>query len=307
MIEMRLRIGLALLLVILISGSVQAIMPDRKYRFYPEKLGLIYRDLEVKTPDGLKIKTWFYPAQDSLSAKELEQAWSSGQKRGYKTLDSKKRPTVIICNGDAGNMSWQQYYMAMNYTANGYNVVTFDWRGFGESDDWKMNTDYLVYTELLIDYNSVIDVVIKQPEVDARRLAVIGWSTGAYLSMAAASKREEVKCFIGQALMTSFEEVLPIIRNIPKNIGRNLIVPADYPLELNPINIAPEFHKATLLIVGENDERTPVWMSEKIQKAIPDKCETWIVPGATHGGPDGPTKDFKLYNRKIVEFLKRNI
>jgi len=204
-------------------------------------------------------------------------------------------------------MSWQQYYMAMNYTANGFNVVTFDWRGFGESDDWAMNTDYLVYTELLIDYNSVIDVVIKQKEVDPRRLTVIGWSTGAYLSMAVASKRPEVKCFVGQALMTSFEEVLPIIRNIPKNVGRNLIVPSDYPLDLNPINIAPNFKKATLLIVGENDERTPVWMSEKILKALPGKCEILIVPGATHGGPDGPTKDFKMYNKKIVEFLNRNL
>jgi len=304
---MKLKIGLALAILFLVAGSALAIKPDRKYRFYPEKLGLIYRDLEVKTPDGLRIKTWFYPAQDSLSAKELEQAWSSSLKREYKTLDNKKRPTIIICNGDAANMSWQQYYMAMNYTANGYNVVTFDWRGFGESDYWEMNTDYLVYTELLIDYNSVIDVVIKQPEVDAHRLSVIGWSTGAYLSMAAASKRPEVKCFVGQALMTSFEEVLPIIRNIPKNVGRNLIVPSDYPLDLNPINIAPNFKKATLLIVGENDERTPVWMSEKILKTIPGKCEMWIVPGATHGGPDSPTKDFKLYNKKIVEFLNRNL
>ncbi len=295
------------LIIILLASFFTAygIKPDRKYRFYPEKLGLIYKDINVITPDGLKIKTWFYPAQDSLSQTEREKAWNNPQIRKYEILDKTKRPTVIICNGDAGNMSWQQYYMVMSYTANGYNVVTFDWRGFGESSEWEMDANYLVYTELLIDYNSVIEEVIKQPEVAQNRIALIGWSTGAYLSMAAASQRTEVKCFVGQALMTSFEEVIPTLRKIEKFKEKKLIVPADYPEELNPIELAPNFDKSTFLIVGEQDNRTPVWMSQKILKEIPSESEIWIVPDAVHGGPKGPTNDFKLYNEKILEFLNK--
>lgn len=294
-------------LLLSVATSVQAIKPDRTYRFYPEKLGLIYRDLEVVTPDQLKIKTWFYPAQDSLSEEEVGKYWENPVKRPYAILDNTKRPTIIICNGDAGNMSWQQYSHAMAFTARGYNVVTFDWRGFGESSEWPMNEDYLVYTELLTDYHSVIEQVLKQPEVDPNRIAVMGWSTGAYLSMAAASKCPGVKCYIGQALMTSFKEVFPLIQNLPKNKGRNLIIPADYPESLNPIALAPTFTKSTFLIVGENDERTPVSMSQAILAKLPGKHELWIVPGATHGGPDGPTKDFDLYNRKVVDFLDQNL
>lgn len=287
--------------------TVYGIKPDRKYRFYPEKLGLIYKEIKVVTPDGLKIKTWFYPAQDSLPQTEREKAWDNPQIKPYKTIDEQKRPTIIICNGDAGNMSWQQYYMVMDYTANGYNVVTFDWRGFGESDEWEMNTDYLVYTELLIDYNSVIEEIIKQPEVISNRLALLGWSTGAYLSMAAASKKTEVKCFVGQALMTSFKEVIPTLRKIEKFKEKKLIVPSDYPEELNPIELAPKFDKSTFLIVGEKDDRTPVWMSKKIIKKMKGDAEIWIVPEAVHGGPDGPTKNFNLYNQKILEFLDKHL
>lgn len=292
---------------LLITVAVFGIKPDRKYRFYPEKLGLIYRDLNVITPDSLKIKTWFYPAQDSLSEKELDEAWNNPQIKPYKTLDNEKRPTIIICNGDAGNMSWQQYYMVMDYTSKGYNVVTFDWRGFGESDYWEMNPDYMVYTELLIDYNSVIKKVINQPEVASNRIAVIGWSTGAYLSMATASKWPEIKCFVGQALMTSFEEVIPTLRKIEKFKDKKLIIPTDYPEELNPIALAPTFDKATFLIVGENDDRTPTWMSKKIIDKLPGESEIWIVPEAEHGGPNGPTKDFNLYNKKIINFLDKNL
>ncbi len=293
--------------LLLLSFAALGIKPDRTYRFYPEKLGLIYKDLLVTTPDKLKIKTWFYPAQEALPKDEMDKAWNNPIKRPYATLDTTKRPTIIICNGDAGNMSWQQYYMAMSYSANGYNVVTFDWRGFGESDDWPMNTDYMVYTEFLMDYDAVITEVAKQAEVDSSRLAVIGWSTGAYLSMAAASKRPEVKCFVGQALMTSFAETLPIVQALPKNKGRTLIVPEDYPEKLNPQFLAPKFNKTTFLIVGELDDRTPVWMSEKIRKTLPAKSDIWIVPGAMHGGPDGPTKDFSLYNRKILNFLNLSL
>jgi hypothetical protein len=53
-----------------------AIKPDRVYRITPENLGLIYRDLNVTTSDGLKIKTWFYPAQPALSEKEINEAWN---------------------------------------------------------------------------------------------------------------------------------------------------------------------------------------------------------------------------------------
>ena len=300
----RITAGLAILLLFC-SATAIAIKPDRKYRFYPEHLGLIYRDLDVTTPDKLKIKTWLYPAQDSLSSKEKEQAWENPTKRTYKLLDKRKRPTIIICNGDAANMSWMQYALAGSYIANGYNVVTFDWRGFGESDEWKMNEDYMVYTEFLTDYKSVIEMVKKQPEVDPTRIALMGWSTGAYLSMAAASQDSDIKCFVGQALMTSFDEVMPIIRALPKNKNRQLIVPADYTKELNPIMLAPRFKRPTLLIVGEKDERTPVEMSKSILAMLPGEKEIWIVPKAEHGGANGPMQNFEVYNKKVLEFLNK--
>lgn len=58
-------------LTILVSLQSFAIKPDRVYRFYPEKLCLIYKDIDVTTVDGIKIKTWFFPAQPTPSEKEM--------------------------------------------------------------------------------------------------------------------------------------------------------------------------------------------------------------------------------------------
>ncbi len=297
---------LCLLFTSLCAGA-SAILPDRKYRLRPEKLGLIYRNLSVTTPDGLKIKTWFYPAQPQISREESDNAWKNPVVKPYKVIGNKKRPTIIICNGDAGNMSYQQTVFAEIFTAEGYNVVTFDWRGFGESSEWPMNTDYLVYTELLIDYEAVIKEVLKQKEVDDSRIALFGWSTGAYLSMPMAGKFKNVKSFVAIGLMTTFDEVMPVLKRVPKNINRNLIVPADYPKELQPFYIAPTFKKPTFLIVGELDDRTPVWMSEKIYGLLPGTKELWILEGAQHGGPEGPMRDYDLLNQRILDFLGRTL
>lgn len=296
------------LLIVFFSLPSFAIKPDRVYRITPENLGLIYRDLNVTTSDGLKIKTWFYPAQPALSEKEINEAWNNPVKKPYVAPYSKNRPTIIIANGDAGNMSYQQVHFALNFTSKGYNVVTFDWRGFGESSEWEINNDYLVYSEFLLDYDAVIKEVLKQnEEVDTNRIAVFGWSTGAYLSMAAASKYENIKAFVGIGLINSFDDVLPLLKQLQTHKDRNLIVPDDYPKELLPVNLAANYNKSTFLIVGEKDNRTPVWMSKKIYSLLPSKKELWIVEGAEHGGQNGPIKDFDLFNKRFIEFLDKNL
>ncbi|MEA4966877.1 MAG: alpha/beta fold hydrolase [Bacteroidaceae bacterium] len=296
------------LLIVFFSLPSFAIKPDRVYRITPENLGLIYRDLNVTTSDGLKIKTWFYPAQPALSEKEINEAWNNPVKKPYVAPYSKNRPTIIIANGDAGNMCYQQLYHALYFTSKGYNVVTFDWRGFGESSEWEINNDYLVYSEFFLDYDAVIKEVLKQnEEVDTNRIAVFGWSTGAYLSMAAASKYENIKAFVGIGLITSFDDVLPLLKQLQTHKDRNLIVPDDYPKELLPVNLAANYNKSTFLIVGEKDNRTPVWMSKKIYSLLPSKKELWIVEGAEHGGQNGPIKDFDLFNKRFIEFLDKNL
>lgn len=295
------------ILTILVSLQSLAIKPDRVYRFYPEKLCLIYKDLDVTTVDGVKIKTWFFPAQPTPQEKEMNDMWENPVKKPYKTIDNKPRPTIIIANGDAGNTSYQQLHHAQFFTSKGYNVVTFDWRGFGESSEWEMDSNYVVYSELLIDYDAVIKEVLKQKEVDKNRLAVFGWSTGAYLSMAAANKYENVKAFVAIGLMTSFDEAIPVVMKAKNKDESNFIVPDDYPKELQPINLAPKWNKATYLIVGEKDDRTPIWMSEKIYSLLSAKKELWIVAGAEHGGMKGPLRDFDLFHKRVLEFLETNL
>lgn len=202
-------------------------------------------------------------------------------------------------------MSWNSLAHVMSLARAGYNIVTFDWRGFGESSEWPMNPDYMCYTEMLIDYNAVIDAVLKLDEVDTSRVGVMGWSTGGYLSWITAYQRPEVKCFVGRGVPSTFEECLPLIKKATGKQDSNVIVPKEFPTALMPGNSANRFNKPVLLIVGKYDDRTPVWMSEKIIELLPGKEKRLVVfSEAGHGGEQDPmVVDYERYMSEIKKFL----
>ena len=285
-----LRYFIAFFLCLPAAGAF-AILPDTAYILHPEDLGLKYRDLEVTTRDGYHIATWFFPAQSKGDA-----AKASG-----------KRPTIIICNGDAGNMSDMQLPLAQAWTAEGFNVATFDWRGFGASSPFPMDRNYLCYTEMLEDYRSVVRAVARQPETDKDALIVMGWSTGAYLSMMTAYREKRVKGFIGRSLLTDFEETIPLLMKAKGKTQEQLIVPEDFPVQQLPVHIAGQFKKPVFLIVGENDQRTPLWMSEKVLSLLPRETprQLMVVPHAGHGGLEDPIiMDFEGFIEKTTAFIK---
>ncbi|WP_418676884.1 alpha/beta hydrolase family protein [Alistipes dispar] len=299
-----------ILLIALFSGigNCHAIIPDTVYIRKPESMGLIYKNLEVITNDGYKIETWFFPAQSPLSEGELRDL--NGNRRTYETQDETKRPTIIVCNGDAGNMSYFQLYLAKSRTSRGFNVVTFDWRGFGKSSPFAMDRNYLCYTEMLEDYRAVVRTTSEQEEVLNGAIAVVGWSTGAYLSMITAYTDDLVNAFVGRSLPTDFDDFIPLVMKYKNKTRNELLVPEDFPTELMPVHIAPEFGKPLFLIVGENDFRTPVWMSRKIIESVPGTTpkELMIVENAAHGGKEDPILiAFDDFIKRTSDFLMDNL
>lgn len=299
-----------ILLIALFSGigNCHAIIPDTVYIRKPESMGLIYKNLEVITNDGYKIETWFFPAQSPLSEGELRDL--NGNRRTYETQNETKRPTIIVCNGDAGNMSYFQLYLAKSWTSRGFNVVTFDWRGFGKSSPFAMDRNYLCYTEMLEDYRAVVRTTSEQEEVLNGAIAVVGWSTGAYLSMITAYTDDLVNAFVGRSLPTDFDDFIPLVMKYKNKTRNELLVPEDFPTELMPVHIAPEFGKPLFLIVGENDFRTPVWMSRKIIESVPGTTpkELMIVENAAHGGKEDPILiAFDDFIKRTSDFLMDNL
>lgn len=298
------------LLSFCLTDSVLALKPERVYKAKPSHYGIIYQEFVFDTRDGFKIKGWFYPVQDTLGiANDLIGRYfpvPSEMKRSprpYSTIDTVKHPTIVVCMGDAGNMADLIFY-AYHLCTRGFNVLTFDWRGFGESSDWPIDQDQLSYAEFLTDYDAAIEWVKNRPEVDSAKIGVFGCSTGAYLSFAMAAKRRDIAAFAGRALMTSFKDLLSVIG--PLDPKRHFKAPPEYPSNLEPTNAAENIAIPAFLIVGEKDGRTPVWMSKEVFGKIKSPKELWIVPDAEHGGMKGPeSSNYPEFFVRVADFFKK--
>lgn len=76
----------------------------------PADIDLNYDSLTLKTTDGVNIAAWYVPASDRPNA-----------------------PVVLLCHGNAGNVSSRLDYLAIFHSL-GVTTLAFDYRGFGESE-----------------------------------------------------------------------------------------------------------------------------------------------------------------------------
>ena len=130
-----------------------AIDPDREYIKTPDSVNWDYEQLIITTKDHFKLNSWIYQAN----------------------MENDKDTVLVLAYPDAGNMSYFVYHAAILANA-GYTVVTFDYRGFGKSDDFKIQREYLYYNEFAWDLEAVVNVVSKKFE--DKKIGVLGMSMG---------------------------------------------------------------------------------------------------------------------------------
>ena len=101
-----------------------------------------------------------------------------------------------MCNSDRS--AWAP--MAKNAAARGYHVMTFDYRGFGESEGPRnlppQEAGPIVAQKWPGDVDTAFDWLLKQPGVDKDRIGAAGGSCGVNQALLLASRHPEVKTVV---------------------------------------------------------------------------------------------------------------
>jgi len=95
-------------LVMFVFQSHLLYHPLREIERTPERVGLAYEEVTLRTPDGLRLAAWYVPADEA-------------------------RGTVLFCHGNAGNMSHRVSTVEILNRLR-MNVFLFDYRGYGASE-----------------------------------------------------------------------------------------------------------------------------------------------------------------------------
>lgn len=127
-----------------------------------------------------------------------------------------KTPTagVVLCHGFRGIRRWFQPEIAALFHNAGMAVLTFDYRGFGDSDG---QPGRLVPAEQIEDVRNALTLLARQPNVDAARLSLFGTSFGGSNAVAAAAVDLRVRATVcvaglgdvGRAWRSAAERLAP--------------------------------------------------------------------------------------------------
>lgn len=104
-------------------------------------------------------------------------------------------PVIVLCHGFCGIQSLLLPTVAHQFTQAGYVVVTFDYRGFGDSSGERGR---LVPMRQLEDIQAVIHWVCQEQMLDAQRIGLWGTSLGGAHVVVAAAREPLVKCVVSQ-------------------------------------------------------------------------------------------------------------
>jgi len=132
--------------------------PSREIEATPRNIGLDFKEITLKTKDGINISAWYIPAE-------------------------RERGVLLFCHGNAGNISHRLDSIRIFHDLN-LSVLIFDYRGYGKSKGSPTeNGTYL-------DAESAWDYLVNVRHVKPEKVILFGRSLGSAIAAETAIRRK---------------------------------------------------------------------------------------------------------------------
>lgn len=260
---------------LLAATGAWALNPVREYANTPESMGMNYKEHKVTTPDGATLEVWFFEAPKSKEAKK----------------------TIIISDDGEGNMS-DNLELVSQFTSLGYNVVAYDYRGYGKSSDFTIDKNMLIYPQFAVDLNAVMDYTKRNFNLVFN---MYGIGIGGALSIGLGNNRPEALKIIADAPFSSLEKTQ---KDLKSKYEKEIKIPFGFNKNYEPIYALEKQNsrvKGILIIVAEKDDLIGPAQAKEL-KAKNSSVEILIIKGGQFN-KDNFTSDKNGYFQSIGKFL----
>ena len=268
----------ALLLACCLCGCTSVFFqPSGTLFATPGEYGIDYERVEFEAADGTPLFAWFLPARGPA------------------------RATVLFLHGNAENISTHFGAVAWMPAA-GFNVLTFDYRGYGASQGRP------TLAGVQLDIDAALQTLLARPDVDPQRIVIFGQSLGGALAIyyvAHSKERKYVRAVVADSAFSDYrlitEEKLaatPItwpFQWLPRFTVDDDYSPQAAVKALSPIPF--------LLIAGDEDQIVPPEHSKRLYAIAAEPKEIWIVPGAGHI----QALKQRAMRERLAAFLRRQV
>lgn len=205
----------------------------------PGDAWLYYRDVRLTTADGLRLAGWYVPA---------------GGDAAY--------PTVLLAHGLLDS-KWTMLRLVPWLHDAGYNVMLFDFRGHGDSQ----NSPTTIGRLEALDIQAALDWLDARGAGD--RVIGLGMSLGAAALVNTAAQDGRLDGLVLDSCFADWSDV---------DYARDYRLPPDWlvPDVPSPVVLMPKIHVPVLIIHGSADLLTHVSHAERLYAAANEPKELWI-------------------------------
>lgn len=270
-----------LLLLLLQAASAWALKPVARWWARPDTLGLKYQNLALTTPDHVQLAAWLVAPVAGVPARHT---------------------TMVLAGTDSGNMS-SFIYQARALAAAGYQVLLFDYRGFGHSQAFAIDQNRLYYEEFATDLRTALAAARRR--APGQRVGIISFSMGTLLgAQVAATTRCDF--LITDSYVANPQGVVAYYQRVRPE--RPVTLPAE---AATYAQVAPQVTCPWLLIVGTADPVTTLADSTATAQAARrgQRRQVFSVAAGHMGAMEAlaktePAQDYgNAYVRVVSRFL----
>ncbi|MDX2002158.1 MAG: alpha/beta hydrolase [Chitinophagales bacterium] len=198
------RARLIIFLLVVSCLNAWALAPRATYSHMPEEFDMPYEPFEVMTADSATLTGWFFSPK------------------------SMNNRVILVCHDGQGNMS--DYLERVDFLVNlDFNVILFDYRGYGKSSPFKIDTMQYIYPEFAEDVRTMIKF---GREYSSYPIVVYGWGIGAGLGLSIGFNDDNVLSVIAESPFLTLSDLNK--RFVRHHI--NLKMPEQFDAKLEPYN-----------------------------------------------------------------------
>lgn len=274
----------------LLRWGIRASLAPRRvpHHLTPAALGLAFERVRIPTANARSLHAWLIPAAVPGGEGETE---------------CRRCPAVIIVHGWGGNAAVMLPLARPLHDA-GFTTLFIDARCHGASDD----DSFASLPRFAEDAEHAFDWLASLPQIDPRRIALLGHSVGAGAAMLAALRRPGVAAVVSVAAFAHPAAMMRrwlAARHIPERpLGRYILDYVQQTIghrfdDIAPINTIGRVRCPVLLVHGEDDEVVPIDEARQILAARRDAAIELLVLSGDHES----FADLERHMEHLIGFL----
>ncbi len=179
--------------------------PTRRLYVAPERLNISYQEFYLKGADNNSVHAWLFPPQEAKNQGKRERQLT------------KPHATIVQFHGNAQNMS-SHYTSLLWLTKHGFELFSFDYRGYGRSDG-KVDTG-----KILADVQLVLKFLQERSRKNQVPLIIYGQSLGGILAVRSLGELKDRSFISAIVIEGSFSSY----RSIAKQAVDRVCIPLGY-------------------------------------------------------------------------------